>query len=89
MCGGLGNSGYVVNGCLEIRFAALAASLARLGSSRRRALVGLLRLQDNLLQAVALLVGAAVLHLGHRLLHMGEPSVRHFVLTAGNESSTG
>jgi hypothetical protein len=30
-----------------------------------------------------------VLHLGHRLLHVSEPSVRHFVLTAGNESRTG
>ena len=86
MCSGLGDSGYVVNGCLEKRLTALAASLARLGSSRRRALVRLLRLQDNLLQTVALLVGATVLHLRHRLLHVSEPRIRHFVLTAGNES---
>lgn len=86
MCGGLGDSGYVVNGCLEKRLTALAASLARLGSSRRRALIRLLRLQDHLLKAVALLVGAAVLHLRHRLLHVSEPRIRHFVLTAGNES---
>jgi hypothetical protein len=25
-------------------------------------------------------------HLRHRLFHVSEPSVRHFVLTAGNES---
>ena len=86
MCGGLGNSGYVVNGCLKHRLAALAASLARLGSSRRRALIRLLRLQDDLLQTITLLVGAAVLHLRHRLLHVSEPRIRHFVLTAGNES---
>jgi hypothetical protein len=27
-----------------------------------------------------------VLHLRHRLLHVSEPRIRHFVLTAGNES---
>lgn len=86
LCSGVNNSSYVVNGCLEKRLAALAASLARLGSSRRRALVRLLRLQDNLLQTITLLVGAAVLHLRHRLLHVSEPRIRHFVLTAGNES---
>ena len=88
VCNGVNNSSYVVNGCLEKRLAALAvaASLARLGSSRRRALVRLLRLQDNLLKTVALLVGATVLHLRHRLLHVSEPRIRHFVLTAGNES---
>ena len=86
MCGGLGDSGYVVNGCLKHGLAGLATSLARLGSSRRRALVRLLRLQDNLLQTVALLVGATVLHLRHRLLHVSEPRICHFVLTAGNES---
>ena len=86
MCSGLSDSGYVVNGCLKHGLAGLAASLARLGSSRRRALVGLLRLQDDLLQTVALLVGATVLHLRHRLLHVSEPRICHFVLTAGNES---
>jgi hypothetical protein len=86
VCSGVDNSSYVVNGCLEKRLAALAASLARLGSSRRRALVRLLRLEDNLLQTVTLLVGATVLHLRHRLLHVSEPRIRHFVLTAGNES---
>ena len=88
MCGGLGSSGYVVNDCLEIRLAALAvaASLVSLRSSRRRALIRLLRLQDDLLQTITLLVGAAVLHLRHRLLHVSEPRIRHFVLTAGNES---
>lgn len=86
VCSGVNNSSYVVNGCLEKRLAALAASLARLGSSRRRALVRLLRLEDNLLQTVTLLVGATVLHLRHRLLHVSEPRIRHFVLTAGNES---
>ena len=86
VCSGVNNSSYVVNGCLEKRLAALAASLARLGSSRRRALVRLLRLQDNLLKTVTLLVGATVLHLRHRLLHVSEPRIRHFVLTAGNES---
>ena len=78
--------GYVVNGCLEIRLAALAVVAASLRSSRRRALIRLLRLQDDLLQPITLLVGAAVLHLRHRLLHVSKPSVRHFVLTAGNES---
>jgi hypothetical protein len=86
VCGGVNNSGYVVNGCLKHGLAALAASLACLGSSRRRALVRLLRLEDNLLQTVTLLVGATVLHLRHRLLHVSEPRIRHFVLTAGNES---
>ena len=86
MCSGVNNSSYVVNGCLEKRLAALAASLARLRSSRRRALIRLLRLEDNLLQTVTLLVGAAVLHLRHRLLHVSEPRIRHFILTAGNES---
>jgi len=86
------NSSNVVNDCLKERLAALAvvaARLVRLGTSHTMLLVRLLRLQDHLLQTIALLVGAAVLHLGHRLLHVSEPSVRHFVLTAGNESRTG
>jgi len=87
--GGVDSTRYVVNGYLEERLAALAVvatSLVRLGSSRRRPLVRLLRLHDHLLQTITLLVGAAVLHLGHRLLHVSKPSVRHFCLTARNKT---
>ena len=87
--GDIDASGYVVNGYLKIRLTALvavAASAVGLRTRRRRTLICLLRLQNNLLQTITLLVGATVLHLRHRLLHVSEPSVRHFVLTAGNES---
>ena len=81
--------GHVVNACLEHGHAALAvaASLLRLGASGRP-LVRLLRRQDHLLQAVSLLVRAAVLHLRHCLLHVSEPRVRHFCLTARNKTHT-
>jgi len=87
--GDISASGYVVNGCLKIRLTALvavAASAVRLRTRRRRTLIRLLRLLDDLAQTIALLVGATVPHLRHCLLHVSEPSVRHFVLTAGNES---
>ena len=83
--GGAYYLGYVVNDCLEERLAALAVA-AGLRAGRRRPLVRLLRSEDHLLQAIALLVGAAVLHLRHRLLHVSEPSVRHFCLTARNKT---
>ena len=82
-------SSYAICVCLKHRATALAvvaASAVRLRTSRRRTLIRLLRLHDDLLQTIALLVGAAVLHLRHRLLYVSEPSVRHFVLSAGNES---
>jgi hypothetical protein len=78
------DSSYVVDGFLT----AVAASALLRRTRHAGALVGLLRLQDHLLQAVALLVGAAVLHLRHRLLNMSEPGVCHFVLTAGDKSRT-
>ena len=80
----------VVNDCLKERLARLAAAASVLLRRARKAasLVGLLRLQDHLLQAVALLVGAAVLHLRHCLLNVSEPSVRHFVLTTRNKTRT-
>ena len=78
--------GYVVNGCLEIRLAALAVVAASLRSSRRRALIRLLRLHDDLPQPITLLVGAATLHLRHGFLHMSEPNVYHFCLTARNKT---
>lgn len=79
----------VVNDCLKERLARLAAAASVLLRRARKAaaLVGLLRLQDHLLQAVALLVGAAVLHLRHRLLNVSEPRVRHFVLTTRNKTT--
>ena len=80
--GGSYNSSDVVDGFLT----AVAASALLRRTRHAAALVGLLRLQDHLLKAVALLVGAAVLHLRHRLLNVSEPRVRHFVLTAGNKS---
>lgn len=85
--GGTYGIGYVVNGCLEERLAALAVA-ASLRASRGRALVRLLRSQDDLLQTITLLVGATVLHFRHRLLYVSEPRVRHFCLTARNKTRT-
>jgi hypothetical protein len=81
-------SGYAVGTCLEHRATALAVatSLLRRPASRA-ALVRLLGLHDDLLQAITLLVGAAVLHLRHCLLHVSEPSVCHFCLTARNKTT--
>ena len=81
-------SGYAGGICLEHRAAALAVatSLLRRPASRA-ALVRLLGLHDDLLQAITLLVGAAVLHLRHCLLHVSEPSVCHFCLTARNKTA--
>ena len=89
-CGGCDGVVYVVTHCLEERLAALAvtASVLLHGTRDAAALVGLLRLHDHLLQAVALLVGAAVLHLRHCLLNVSEPRVRHFVLTTRNKTRT-
>jgi hypothetical protein len=89
-CGGCDGVVYVVTDCLKEGLAALAvtAGVTRLRASYAAALVGLLRLHDHLLQAVALLVGAAVLHLRHCLLNVSEPSVRHFVLTTRNKTRT-
>lgn len=80
-------NGDVVNVCLEEGLArlAVAASVLSLRASGRRTLVRLLRLQDHLLQAVTLLVGAAVLHLRHGLLNVSEPRIRHFCLTTRNK----
>ena len=86
---GDGGRGYAISVCLEERAAAATAAagvLLRLTLHVAMLLVRLLRLHDHLPEAVALLVGAAVLHLRHRLLHVSEPRIRHFVLTAGNES---
>lgn len=81
--------GHVVNACLKNGHAALAvAASAVLLAHRSVALVRLLRGQDHLLQAVSLLVRAAVLHLRHCLLHVSEPRVRHFCLTARNKTHT-
>ena len=82
--------GYAVGVCLEYRAAAPAvvtASLLRRRTHRAVTLVCLLRLQDDLLQTVTLLVGAAVLHLRHCLLDVSEPSVCHFCLTARNKTT--
>ena len=66
----------------------LALAAARLLRLRRgRLLVRLLRLKDNLLQALTLLVGTLRLHVLHRLLHVREPLVRHFCLHARNKSN--
>lgn len=53
----------------------------------RALLVGLLRLEDDLLQPVTLLVSAAILHRLHRRLHVNQPCICHFYLTARNEST--
>ena len=63
----------------------MTAGVTRLRARDAAALVGLLRLHDHLLQAVALLVGTAVLHLRHRLLNVSEPRVRHFCLSTRNK----
>jgi len=87
----LGVSSYAVCVCLEDGHAALAVTagvVSLLAHRLRRLLVRLLRLQDDLLQTIALLVGAAVLHLRHCLLYVSEPSVRHFCLTARNKTHT-
>lgn len=65
--------------CLKERLAALAVAASVLHAGRSVVLVRLLRREDHLLQAVTLLVGAAVLHLRHRLLHVSKPRIRHFV----------
>ena len=66
--------------CLKEGLAGLAVAASVLLLARRSVvLVGLLRRDDHLLQAVTLLVGAAVLHLRHRLLHVSKPRIRHFV----------
>ena len=55
--------------------------------THRALLVGLLRLENDLLQPVTLLVGAAILHRLHRRLHVNQPCICHFYLTARNEST--
>lgn len=89
VCSGVNNSSYVVNGCLEKRLAALAVAASAVGflaSGLGRGRIRLLRLLDDLAQTITLLVGPAALHFRHRRLHFSEPRIRHFVLTAGNES---
>lgn len=89
LCGSIGSSGYVVNGCLKHGLAGLAVAASAVGflaSGLGRGRIRLLRLLDDLAQTITLLVGPAALHFRHRRLHFSEPSVCHFVLSAGNES---
>lgn len=68
-------------GSLQHSHESLARAAARLLGASVRLLVRLLRREDDLLQAIALLVSTLALHFRHRLLHVRKPSVRHFYLT--------